>query len=359
MLNGNLYDIAKIAFGGFGALGSEDLSSRWTVKERTGEAFLKGDFNMQAGSVPVTANAGIRVVHVKTTSDANEWLGSNLVPVSEGNSYTEVLPSATANFHLTEDNILRVAAAKVIARPPLDELTAARWRDLPTTTGQRYGGGGNPTLDPLRATQYDLSYEWYFHKEALLAVAAYYKDVNTTIGHKQDHQTIDGVDYLITSAYNVKGGDITGLELTFNTPFYFIPGMQNFGIYTNYAYVESNIKEIVPTTNPLDGDGLTKHTAAVDLWYSDGKYEVRFGQKYHSSYTAIYGWDSSNLSRVEQEHIYDASAAWQVTESVNLKLQANNLTDERLRMYRDNQPGRLVRYDLYGRRFMLEATVKF
>ena len=41
-----------------------------------------------------------------------------------------------------------------------------------------------------------------------------------------------------------------------------------------------------------------------------------------------------------------------------MRFQVNNLTDEPLRMYRDNQPNRIGRYDEYGRRYLLDLTVQ-
>ena len=160
-----------------------------------------------------------------------------------------------------------------------------------TTVGQLTGSGGNPYLKPFLANQLDASYEWYFHKESLAAFAVYRKWVDSSIGYKQEHETIEGHDYLITGPFNAGGGYINGMELTFQTPFYFIPHLENFGIYSNYAYVQSNLKEFSPVDNPLPLSGLTRNTGTVDLWYSNGVFDTRIGYKYHSPFTMIYGWN--------------------------------------------------------------------
>jgi iron complex outermembrane recepter protein len=36
----------------------------------------------------------------------------------------------------------------------------------------------------------------------------------------------------------------------------------------------------------------------------------------------------------------------------------NNLTDEPLRMHRDNESNRIGRYDEYGRRYLFDVTFK-
>ena len=46
-------------------------------------------------------------------------------------------------------------------------------------------------------------------------------------------------------------------------------------------------------------------------------------------------------------------------DGLTLRLQANNLTNERLRVYRDNDPDRLGRYDEYGRSYLFDLTYTF
>lgn len=368
LTGGDLNSIAQIAFGGFSQPADADQPlDHWKVKETVKEAYTKAVYDSNAFGTHIAGNIGVRVVRVNTTSTGYDSIGgAPATPVSQGKSYTDVLPSATLNFLLDDTHILRVAAAKVVARPPLDELRTGRSLDVPmSTSSQLYGTGANPTLDPFRAKQVDVSYEWYFHKEALMAIAGYRKWVDSSIGYKSGHETINGYDYLINGPFNGGGGYINGLELTFQTPFYFIPHLENFGIYSNYSYVDSNLHEFSPANNPLPLNGLAKHTAALDLWYSNGKFETRVGYKYHSPYTIIYGWNESAMSRLESEKILDFTSSWQATDFLGFKLQIGNLNNEKLRAYFDNKPNRLANkdatggYQSFGRRYSLETTVKF
>jgi len=190
-------------------------------------------------------------------------------------------------------------------------------------------------------------------------VAAYYKDVSSYIGWKQTPQTFDGIAYSVASPVNGKGGSISGAEFTFQTPFYFWSALENFGVYSNYAYVHSDVEEFVPVTDPLTGTGFAKHTAVVDLWYSSGPLETRLGYKYHSPFTVIYGWNGADLQTLEAESVLDLSTSYQFGSKMQVRFQVNNLTDEPLRMYRDNRPNRIGRYDEYGRRYLLDLTMKF
>ncbi len=362
LLTGDIDKVAMVAYGANAfdlSKATEKQGERWSVHEKVYEGYGKLNFAADGpAGAWVTGNVGARVVHTETSSDGLQQ-GTNdaYTAVTVDADYTDVLPSANAKFDFGDGKIFRLGLAKVIARPPLDELRASRtlsnWS--PWT-----GSGGNPNLKPFKATQFDASAEWYFRPEALVALSYYYKAVDSYIGWKQSPVVFGGQTYTVASPANGGSGHIQGAELTFQTPFFFLPGpLSKFGIYSNYAYVQSNLYEFSPVNNPLTMTGLAKNTATVDLWYANGPVEARLGWKYHSPMTVIYGWNGADLQTLETEKTLDFSSSWQVTPMVGLRLQVNNLTNEALRMYRDNDPNRIGRYDSYGRRYLVDVTVKF
>lgn len=360
VLLGDYDAIARLAYGDSlnPSHATENLSQRWKVKEDVSEGYVKLNFASTAIAQRMSGNIGVRLLDVQTSSDGFQQASgaSALAPVSIDHNYTEALPSANVNFNLSDTTVLRFGVARVVARPPLDELRASRtltsW--LPYT-----GNAGNPNLQPFKATQLDAAYEWYFHDEALLGLSTYYKDVSSYIGWRQQPQSFEGTTYAVASPVNGNGGAITGAEITFQTPFYFWSLLQNFGVYSNYAYVDSDVKEFAPITNPLTGTGFAEHTAVFDLWYSAGPLEARLGFKYHSPFTVIYGWNGADLQTLEDESVLDLSTSYQLSSGLQLRFQVNNLTDEPLRMHRDNESNRIGRYDEYGRRYLLDVTFKF
>jgi TonB-dependent receptor len=362
LLTGDIDKIAAIAYGANAfdvSKATEELAERWTVQEKVYEGYGKLNFAADGpAGAWVSGNIGARVVHTQTDSEGlQQNTASAFVAATVSNDYTDFLPSANAKLDFGGGKIVRLGLAKVIARPPLDELRASRslsnWS--PWT-----GSAGNPKLKPFEATQFDASAEYYFRPEALVAVSYYYKDVDSYIGWKQTPVVFGGQTYTVASPANGGSGHIQGVELTFQTPFFFLPGpLSKFGIYSNYAYVESNLKEFSPANNPLRMTGLAKNTATVDLWYADGPIEARLGWKYHSPMTVIYGWSGSDLQTLESEKTLDFSSSYKINENISVRLQVNNLTNETLRMYRDNDPNRIGRYDSYGRRYLMDVTLKF
>jgi TonB-dependent receptor len=357
LLNGNFREIIDYVYGGMPVDENAILqSSIWGVEEDVTEYYGKVRFAGELGAVPFTGNAGVRVVSTNTRSTGfGATNGGDLEPVRISHDYTEALPSVNLTFNLAEDKLLRFGVARVIARPPLDELRASRslWNETPPPTGS----GGNPLLDPFVANQADVSYEWYFKPEALVSLALFYKDVDSHIGYTTQPVTIDGITYAVTGPFNGEGGGITGAEFTFQTPF--SGAFRNFGIYMNYAYVDTGVREFYPVTNPLPIDGYAEDTAALDLWYGRSGFEARIGYKYHSPFTVVPGWGGSDIRTLGEETILDFSTSYQVNESFGIRLQINNLTDEPLRITRDNDPNRLGSYDVYGRRALLDFTFRF
>jgi iron complex outermembrane receptor protein len=232
-----------------------NLAQRWSVNEKVYEGYGKLNFAADSfGGSWATGNVGVRWSTPKPAAKAcSRTPASAFKAVTVDDDYTDVLPSANAKFDFGDGKVFRLGLAKVVARPPLDELRASRtlanWS--PWT-----GSAGNPNLKPFEAVQFDASAEWYFRPEALVAASYYYKDVDSYIGWKQTPGHLRDVTYTVASPANGGSGYIQGLELTFQTPFFFLPGpLSKFGIYSNYAYVDSDLKEFSPANNPLDPDG--------------------------------------------------------------------------------------------------------
>jgi iron complex outermembrane recepter protein len=342
--------------------GSDEPLLRTEVTEKTYEGWFRVELKAALGDLPLTGDAGLRVAHVNTRSSGFQTTdGMNFLPLSISNNYTDVLPSLNAVLHLTATQMLRFGASIAISRPPLDALITGF--SLNTTGNPRTGGGGNPKLDPFKADQFDLSYEWYFHEESLLAIAPFYKDVKTYIGASQSPETIDGAQYIITSENNTKGGEIAGVEATIQSRFFFLPGfLQDFGLYANHAYVESNIHEAAPVSNPYPMVGLAKGTSELDLFYNKGGFESRVAAKHHTAFTVAPTWVATTLKQLAPETTLDASVSYTFSTMWTARLQGHNLTNERARFTTDNNPQDLANdggYQVYGRSYLFDVGMRF
>jgi TonB-dependent receptor len=342
---------------------AEQLLSHTRVGEKMAEGYAKLNIDTMLGQLPLTGGIGVRVAHVSTKSDGYTQTGTVFNPITAHNSYTDVLPSVNLTAHLSENQLLRFGAAIAVARPPLDVLGAGISLNQIQLNQPATGSGGNPYLMPFKAKQIDLSYENYFHEESLFAVAPFFKHLDTFVAGGVQPQMINGINYLIGTSTNGKGGNAWGVETTFQTRFYFLPGLlQNFGVYTNYTYANSNVHEMAPASNPYKMVGVAKHTAEFDTFYSQGGFEARVAFKYHSPFPVAPTWNGANLKELGSEKILDASLSYQVTKQVGLRFQAHNLTNAPRRLTNDNNTSNLSNdggYQVYGRSYLMDVSVKF
>jgi iron complex outermembrane receptor protein len=343
-------ETAKLIYGGVNYDSAKVNEGRyWKVDEKNNAGYVKLDFEGDIAGLDYNANLGVRQVKISTESYA---LNGDHVD----SDFSQALPSAGLNINLNDQRKLRFGISRAISRPPLDELRAGQYISAINTGSS--GGAGNPLLKPFTADQVDVSYEWYFAPESLAAISVYYKDVdnyigNATVGSFSGQQgTFD-----IYGPVNGKGGYVRGAELTFQMPFKFLP-VEGFGIYSNYAFAESNIHEFAPSDNPLPMAGLARDTATLDLWYSNYGVDARLGWKYHSAYTSAFTWDSYDLTTMDSELSLGFSLAYDINDHWNVRFQAYNLTNEPMRLSQNNQPANLKRFDDYGRSYLLDFTWK-
>ncbi len=340
--------------------GAELMLQHTKVTETSYEAYGKVEFKSDIANRPLKGSLGVRVAHVDTKSDGFASVGGTVGPVSVKNNYTDILPSLNLVLNLSDDRLLRYGMSVAISRPPLDALTTGF--SISATGTPRTGGGGNPLLKPYKANQIDLSYEWYFHPESMLAAAVFYKDINTMIGASQSSQIIDGQLAIITSENNTPGGHLEGIEFTYQTRFYFLPGvLKNFGLYLNHAYVQSNIHEVAPSNNPYPMIGLAHGTSEFDLYYSKGGFESRVAAKHHTPFTVAPTWVGTSLKQLAEETTLDASVSYDWHQRWSFRLQGHNLTNERGLFTVDNDPNHLSNdsgYDLFGRSYLLDVGLK-
>lgn len=345
-----------------GAPAAAELMLQHTrVGFHSAEAFSKVSFETRVGAIPFSGSLGVRIAKAVTRSSGFQQDADGvLAPVSVRSRYTNVLPTLNLSAELTDRQVFRLGGGLAISRPPLDALvTGFVLNRIEPGQQQATGGGGNPGLKPFKARQIDLSYENYFHEESLFAVALFYKKLKRFIGSGQVHGTFNGTDYLITTLTDAPGGKVYGLEGTFQSRFYFLPGiLKNFGIYTSYSFAHTDVHEFAPASDPYLMVGSAKHSAQVDGFYGRGPFELRLSAKYHSRYMIAPTWIATQLRANDPETLVDASLSYQLTKRMGLRLQAANLTDAVNRQTMDNNPRNLSIYQRFGRSYLIDLSYK-
>jgi iron complex outermembrane receptor protein len=122
-------------------------------------------------------NIGVRQAHTSVDAEGETTAGR---PIYGNNSYKDTLPSGNLTFEAFENLYIRVAAAKVMARPLLGNLSPAVTGVSIPSDGSVTGGTltvGNPKLSPFRGEAYDVAAEWYFAPGGLISLGYFRKDI--------------------------------------------------------------------------------------------------------------------------------------------------------------------------------------
>lgn len=392
-------------------------AKRWSVEENIRTIYSKLDIDTHLWNVPTRGNIGLQVVSAEQSGSGNQtgtvatWNnstgtcpstatldGSNCFyyrdPGSrqtEKASYTDVLPSLNLAFSLPDDQIMRLGAGKMVARPTMRDMRAnAEWKCWQDATqvsqtrcqsgDNRSGNGGNPQLEPFRATTFDLGYEKYFGKKAYVGVAGFYRDLDTfiyseTIQKDFVNQAMgtSGVYPLInyTAPKNGKGGSIQGVEFTANAPLDLLsPTLSGFGVYVSHSNTSSQVS--IPNTaggsaTSMAMPGLSRKVTNMSFYYEKDGFSARLGQRARSDFVGQITSNEYNreLIYIKAEKIYDAQVGYEFKEGkyrgLGIFAVANNLTDAAYETYKVNADGtRESKGKLqYGKSFGLNVNYKF
>ena len=368
------------------------LSGDWNVDEEVTTAFVRFAVDSQLGNVPVTGNFGLQIVNTDQSSSGSSISQGNTrdnmtglirVPVSDGVSYTEYLPSVNLNFEVGEGKLLRLSVSRTLARARMDDMRASREvsfnENLADSTDPRnspWGGrGGNPKLEPWIANQVDLSYEHYFSEgQGYWALAVFYKDLDTYIYNESILQDFSGFptgDIIpattmgyVSRPQNGQGGEIQGVEFTFSIVGEMIsPLLTGFGVILNASATDSEI-ESNPSEPRTSLPGHSKDVANFTFYYERYGFSARVSNNYRSVFLGeLSGFGAARTERnIHEEELLDAQIGYAfgsgMLDGLSIFLQGTNLTDEPFSSYINFDERQVKDYQTYGRTFILGASYR-
>ncbi len=290
-------------------------------------------------------------------------------------SYDDVLPSFNLRYKASDNFYLRFAVARGIARPEFPQLlpsitinptgglmTGGTCVPLPggSTTpadcvAEFNGFAGNADLEPMDATNYDLSAEWYFSPTNSLTLALFDKEVSGFIETTLDvvvPYTNNGQtrDVTVLRPENQGSGFVRGAELAWNGLFEFLPGIgKNFGARAAYTYVDSggtrnsanNPYDPNQQTNSLLSDypleGLSKNSYNAELYYTVPQFEARLAYNWRERYLLTTAAANLNIPAFADDYgQLDASLQYKFKENMSVGVEAVNLLRSKFKVLVDN-----------------------
>lgn len=376
----------------------------YEVKESNQSAFLQANLEGDLFNLGYGANLGLRVV--KTTLETTQSMkgsksdpeiidgkaylrgpgikegfelddeGNRLYLVTE-NSYTDYLPTFNAWLDITENQKLRFSVAKTMTNHNTNQLglglTVTRLRsdtDDSLFLASSAKAIGNPMLEPWRSTNFDLSWEWYFNETGYFSAAAFLMKIDSFITSdiviRDDIPDSDGVvrneALAVQTTVNGDGGDIKGLELSYQQTFDFLPSfLSGLGTALNYTYAPSDSDSTDYFGNKLPMNDNSEHQANAILFYDKDGFQFRVAYNYRSkklnNSVKVQDQDNKGLLRnfaywTKPTHYVDVSASYDLAENLTLYLTGSNVTEEYVERYvqwehlREQQDINEARYSL-------------
>ena len=355
-----------------------------SVEEEDRGGYLMGEFSTDLGSIPFSGNFGVRYVRTKQSATGLSTLTTTTVSTTANRTYDDTLPSFNLVAEIAPDFLIRLGAAKVMSRPGLGNLTPGS--TVAVAGAARTIATGNPDLDPIRATNVDLGFEWYFAEGAMAGVGLFYKDIETFIQTTRETHpySFSGLpdalligtganadsDFTYTKPVNTPGGELKGVEVNYTQPFTFLPGnWSNLGVQLNYTWVDSQIQYINSSGQPVlkaDLTGLSRNSWNATLFYEGKVFSGRVSATNRDDYlTQVTGTEAGfNLDGyhgMTGTTFIDASIRYAISDKLELSLEGMNLTNEASDEWvYSPATGRLpLQYTETGRQFMLGARYKF
>ncbi|TXH77114.1 MAG: TonB-dependent receptor [Lysobacteraceae bacterium] len=281
-------------------MSGDDLRKDFTVRENIETFYSKLDFDTDFGDwMRLRGNVGVQLVHSKQSSTGFDIDNRTVAGTLErGTEYDDVLPSVNLVGDFGDGWMVRFGAAKTMARPRVDDMRASASAGVSTTTRLWSGNGGNPLLEPWRATSVDLSMEKYFGEAGYVAIALFYKDLETYIYNQRIPYDFSGFTNPTTvvpisnigtfsTPANGKGGYMRGAEVSTSLEGgQFADFLDGFGLLFNASYTETSIDP-----NPLDDTrlrqglpGLSKVVGNLTAYYEKNGFSARVNQRYRSEF---------------------------------------------------------------------------
>jgi iron complex outermembrane recepter protein len=373
----------------------KDGLSSFEVEETTTAPYLMLDIG--APSSRFHANFGVRLVDtdltinngasakVPTYYGTASWNGvdSNVVPVTTKRNYTDVLPSFNFMLDVTDTQIVRFSAARVVAPQDLYQLGLGNTYGYTRQVGNRVnvktglkdgfyfngGSSGNAELDPYRASQFLLAYENYFAPGAVASVGGFYKQVDNFVEVESIPTFVNddfgGTTSNVTEPVNAGNARIYGLE--FGSQYAFgdaVAWLKGFGFRANYTYSQSQSNQ--PTSFSTRGPipGVSQNSATGTLYYENHGFSVRGSYSWRSKSIndSVVGSTFSFANQAGVQKTYqvfaapygqlDMQASYDFNSHIGVLVSVQNLTDEKQRTYLQ-WPDLPFTYDDWGKRYFV------
>lgn len=374
------------------------LGDTYEISEEVMTFYVMATFEYEM----LTGNVGVQYIDTTQGSKGYDALTVDpgfveATPLEEEYSYGRFLPSVNLNFQITDEQLVRIAASRTQSRPRMDEMKVNQYVNFDFDTGRRTSSDpdfsawsrfvGNASLEPLVATQYDISYEYYYTEEGYMAASLFYKDLANW--HIDNRVVEDFTPYFIPGYHDAglptAGGDefasfegpstlkeeagsgrVRGIELQASVPFTMLnEALDGFGLIASATFLDGEI-EHEGTESAIPG--LSEESYQLTAYYERNGWEFRVSGRKRDEFLTEFPGLSLTLTETtdlgaelwDAQIGYDfADGPWPELEGLAITLQAQNFTDEETVSADADDPRQINKYQRFGANYLLGFTFTF
>ncbi|WNO07698.1 TonB-dependent receptor [Teredinibacter sp. KSP-S5-2] len=348
--------------------------------------YLQGNFEMG----PVSGNLGMKVVETDLKIRQNE-VGAGIphsgASVDTGDvvttrEYIDYLPSLNLSYTITEDLTARFAWGKTMQ--PINLLDWGGGKSVGRVFNDdcqcmRVANGsfaGNPALNPTRAENLDLSFEYYLGDATMFSIGYYNIDVESFVQPGSvwvDEPDDDGVNrgpFLFTSPVQGTGGEVSGWEVGAKLAFSDLldaPVISDMGLDLNYTYSDSSQEAIGDGAILVNGSqkelpfiNNSKDTYNFVVWYENSLVSARVAYNFRSERLMTEGNPATGYQGLYEDDYgqLDMNVTVNVTDQVSVYLNGLNVTEEYQQAYLEYKDQKAFQ-NIYEARWSLGARFTF
>lgn len=346
------------------------LNNTWALEQTNNAAYAQ--LNFAHGGL--RGNLGLRYVDSETQGSGYVYGGTPTLTDLDEKWQTQTrkenftLPSLNLAYDTANDWVLRAGASKVIAWAPYNQLVNNTFlNDTPLT-----GSGGNAELSPYESWNFNLSAEFYFTPQSVVAWSVFYKKIDNYIETSATTErwynsqrdtapddwaqrvgsngcTEDGYcDYSVQRPRNAGSGKVKGFNLAFQHVF----GDSGFGVTSNYTYASGKSD----SGNQLPYQ--SRNAIALSPYYERDGFNARLTYNWRDSYLAGGYVAGAEPASVDDYAELGASIGYRFDAHWSIQIDAQNLLDEEYLQYLGDEAHVSSRYKS-GRRYMASVNFKF
>jgi iron complex outermembrane receptor protein len=320
-----------------------------------------------------------------------------------GGEHTNVLPSLNVRFGFTEEQFVRFAVSRALARPDMGlyknyigigranpacgdgSVTYAGPNctgDALSYTPQYTASAGNPGLKSTTADQIDITYEYYFSNTGSFTTALFMKQFNDYVqyGNYQREFTNNGVTRTVSinGPITGDGAKLRGIEMAYQQFFDALPAPWNgLGVQANATYVDNqgitnaNLSSVsgggttqqdpLITFTNLPLEGYSKSSYNLVLMFEQQKYSARLAWNWRSDYLISQSdcciklpiWQDA-YGQLDGSFHYKPSSNWDIFLDAQNLLQAETVLRQQV-----NQEGLLLPRSWFTNDRRLQLGVRY